>query len=104
DEVFWIRNILWSWYHHAISCAIWRYHNKKKAQEYSKKALEYQFGNHPNKITKLFYLLTHNKLREAEIWSDGIITEPEKTTAKYLVKEFKDKIIGLDFWINNKLL
>ena len=42
DEREWRQEILWFWYHHAISCAIWRYKDKAAARIYAAKALEYQ--------------------------------------------------------------
>ena len=48
DEKEWRQNILWFWYHHAISCAVARYHDKEKVKEYAAKALEYQSEDHPN--------------------------------------------------------
>ena len=87
-ERFWVQEILWFWYHHAISCAIWKYKDKEKAKIYAKKALEYQTEDHPNKITKLFSLLLEDKLEEARIWTDGIKNEPEKSTAAYLLAEW----------------
>ena len=89
DEKYWRLHILWSWYHHAISCAVWRYHDRAKAQAYAKQALAYQPANHTNKITRLLYLLVHDKLTEAEAWQKGITTEPEKTTAIRLMEEYK---------------
>lgn len=89
DEKYWRLHILWSWYHHAISCAVWRYHDQAKAQVFAKQALIYQPENHPNKITRLLYFLVHDKLAEAETWQKGITTEPEKTTAIRLMEEYK---------------
>ena len=91
DEKYWRLNILWSWYHHAISCAIWRYRDKTKAQIYSKQALAYQPANHPNKITRLMYLLVRDKLAEAETWQKSITTEPEKNTSAVTLEEYKTK-------------
>ena len=88
-ERYWISNMLWMWYHHAISCAIWRYKDKDAARRYAKKALELQPENHPNKITRLFYLLLHDKIDEAQDWAKNITTEPEKTTAQQILFEHK---------------
>jgi|GEM_PF-953493 len=83
------REILWFWYHHAISCAIWRYKDKSAAQSYASKALEYQSENHPNKITQLFDFLVNDKFDEAERWASSISEEPEKTTGAGLVDAYK---------------
>jgi len=85
----WIGQILWMWYHHAISCALWRYGDKKAAQEYSARALELQPVGHPNSITRLLYLLIRDDLDGAEQWAETITTEPEKTTATYFVDLYK---------------
>ncbi len=89
NEQEWRHEILWFWYHHAISCAIWRYKDKNAAQTYATKALEYQSEEHPNKITQLFYFLVNDNLDEAERWASAIEEDPEKTTAAELVDEYK---------------
>lgn len=91
DEKYWTANILWFWYHHAITCAIWRYKDKKNALKYSRRALLVQPRNHPNKITKLFYLLIRDKLVEAKKWQKTITLEPEKTTAKHFLEIYTKK-------------
>ena len=89
EESYWRSNILWFWYHHAISCAIWRYSDKERAKKFSQKALSYQPKGHPNKLTRLFYLLLHDDSVAAEKWRKNITTEPEKSSAEWLMKEFK---------------
>lgn len=90
-EAVWQQEILWFWYHHAISCAIWKYRDKQKAQEYAAKALQYQGEGHPNKITQLLDYLVNDKLKDAERWVADINEEPEKTTATDLLREYKEK-------------
>lgn len=85
----WRSEILWFWYHHAISCAIWRYKDKSAAQSYAKKALLWQNTNHPNKITRLFDFLVNDDLQGAAEWAVFINKEPEKSTAKKLIDEYK---------------
>ncbi len=80
--------ILWFWYHHAISSAIWRQKDKEKAKEFAKKALEFQSEDHPNKITNLLYLLVHDQLAKAKDWAGAITKEPEKTTSNELIEEY----------------
>lgn len=89
-EIEWRQEILWFWYHHAISCAIWKYKDRPSAQIYSAKALEYKSNENPNKITGLLDLLVNDKLDEAVSYAEGIIEEPEKTTAAELVQEYRD--------------
>jgi len=86
----WVQiNILWMWYHHAISCALWQYGDKKKALEYSGVALKLQPDNHPNKITRLFYFLIRDDIKSAEEWQKSITEEPEKSTAEYNIRLYK---------------
>lgn len=87
------QKILWLWYHHAISSAIWLYHDKKSARTFAEKAVEYQPANHPNRITRLFYFLTHNNIEEAETWARAITAEPEKSTAREIIKYFKENFL-----------
>ena len=44
EENYCKSNILWFWYHHAISSAIWRYSDKEKAKEFFLKAVELKPG------------------------------------------------------------
>lgn len=88
-EKIWISDILWMWYHHATSCALYRYGNKKEAIKYSTIALDLQTEDHPNKITRLLYFLSRDNLNNAERWFKLITEEPEKTTAKYLIDRYK---------------
>lgn len=90
EEKEWCNEILWFWYHHAISCAIWRHNDKPKAQEYATKAVNLQDTSHPNKITKLLYLLVHDKLEEAQEWEKSIPIDIEKGTAEGLIEDYKE--------------
>jgi hypothetical protein len=85
-----LRDILWFWYHHAIGNAIWGYKDKERAQEFSKKALEYQISDNPNKITRLLYLLVHDKAEEADTFLLTITTEPDKSAAVGVIAQFQD--------------
>ena len=84
-----LRNILWFWYHHAIGFAIWDSRDHAKAKEFSKKALEYQTDDNPNKITRLLYLLVHDKEKEADRWLNTILTDPDKTVSQGIWQEYK---------------
>lgn len=90
NEREWSQEILWFWYHHAISCAIWRYKDKEAAQRYSRKALEIQPLNHPNSITRLLNFLVNDKLEDAKKFAEGIKDEPERSTAVSLMEEYKE--------------
>jgi len=85
----WRNEILWFWYHHAISCAIYRYKDKLTARSCAKKALLWQDSNHPNKITRLFDFLLNDDLVGAEDWAGLINKEPERSTARKLIDGYK---------------
>jgi hypothetical protein len=90
-EQRWIREILWLWYHHAISCALYRYADKNTARVYAKKAVEIQPLSHANKITKLLYLLVHDKYSEAKAYiNESSISDVEMETTRYLIKSYED--------------
>jgi hypothetical protein len=84
------RLILWLWYHHAISYAIWGYKDKKRAQKYSSLALKYQPAKHPNHLTRLLYLLVRNKVSAAEKWIKTIDDNEERATALCLLKFYNE--------------
>lgn len=88
EEKEWRNEILWFWYHHAISCALGRYHDLEKAKYFASEALCHQSEDHPNQITKLFDLLVNDKLQEAEEFSQNIVND--KDTAEYLISAYKD--------------
>lgn len=92
DEHSWAQEILWFWYHHAVSCAVKKYKDKAAAQTFVAKALEIQSADpgHPNKITKMLDLLVNDKISEAEEYIQTISEEPEKSTAESLIREYKD--------------
>lgn len=81
-------NIIWFWYHHAISCAI-RKRDKDKAIESASRALKYQSESNPNKITKLLYFLVTGQYNEAVKWAYGITDKTEKSTALQLISGFE---------------
>lgn len=86
-----VKEILWLWYHHAISCALWRYGDECTACAYATKALFYHQADNPNKITKLLYLLAHRRAQEAkEYVANSVDTEVEKETATYFLSLYAD--------------
>ncbi len=89
EEQVWRQEIIWFWYHHAISCAIAKYGDKEAAQRYAAMALENQPPGHPNKITKLLSLLVNDKIDEAEKYLLLITEEPEKSTGQSLLLGYK---------------
>lgn len=90
EEKEWRGEILWFWYHHAISCAVARYRDQKEAQEFALKALEYQSEDHPNQITKLLKHLVFGELELAEQLAEKIEIDYEKETAKELIEDYKE--------------
>lgn len=81
--------ILWFWYHHAISFAVFQMKDKAKAIICAQKALDLQAKDNPNQITRLLYLLVNDKVNEAEEWAKEIKDEVEKQTAKQLIEQYK---------------
>jgi hypothetical protein len=84
------RLVLWLWYHHAISYAVWGYKDKRRARKYSSRALKYQPENHPNHITRLLYLLVRDRFPEAKRWVKIIKDKQERTTALHLLKFYNE--------------
>lgn len=95
EEKFWVSQILWFWHHHAISAAIWMHKDKLAARKFAQQAMAYQHQimPHPNKITKLLYLLVNDKLDEAEKWGATISQEPERSTALEIISDYKQGLI-----------
>ena len=94
----WYSEILWFWYHHAVSYAIWRVKDRKLSQAYADKALALQVECQPpehgqqNWLTKLLWLLVHDKVTEAKQWmaempadADGV----ERTNGFDLISEYE---------------
>lgn len=69
----WYFEVLWFWYHHATSCTSW-ITNRPLAQAYATKALALQEKCQPegfcqpNRITRLLWLLVHDRVDEAREW------------------------------------
>ncbi len=90
DEKNWRQEILWFWYHHAISCAVARYNDQEAAQGYARKALEMQSVDHPNQITRLLFYLVHDMLPEAEAHVAALAdNHDEKDTAVAVLEHYK---------------
>jgi hypothetical protein len=90
DEREWRNEILWFWYHHATSYAIWKLKDKKRAISFVSKALEYQSEDHPNKITRLLSLLLDGKIEEANKLAEGITEEPEMSTSSKVIGDYEE--------------
>lgn len=87
EEKKWRKEILWFWYHHAISCAVFLHKDKEAAKRYITKALEYKDADHPNKITDILGLLIEDRIVEAEELAEKMDTD--KQTAVELIQEYK---------------
>lgn len=91
SDRMWYSEILWFWYHHAVSCE----RNRVQAQAYATKALELQSDDHPNQITKLLWFLTHDKVSRAKEWAAKIpIDSIEHQTALDTIREYEER----KFW------
>ncbi len=84
-----IQGILWLWYHHATTVAIWRDKDLSKARSLCKKAIDNLYPEHPNKITPMIHLLLHGKIEEARRWKEEEVEEVEKEYALYLLEEYE---------------
>ncbi|MEK7511243.1 MAG: hypothetical protein AAB582_03335 [Patescibacteria group bacterium] len=89
EERVWCREILWFWHHHAISCAVWK-QNLEAGRFHAESALAYQEADHPNKITRLLFLLLNGSLGEAKQCADNIQDEVEGPTAQALVEWYEN--------------
>lgn len=91
DEKWQVEQVIWFWYHHATSCAIYRHNNRKKALNFVQKALQYQtrIPDHENKVTLLLHLLLKGKLSEAKALVPTMHKD-EIETGRELVEEWKE--------------
>jgi hypothetical protein len=87
DEKEWRNEILWFWYHHAISCANWK-QEKEKMKEFSAKALQYQ--DNPNILTRTMFLLAHDRMDEAEEWVQSKEGDDDHENAVTMINEYKE--------------
>ncbi len=88
EEKEWRCEILWFWYHHAISVALWK-DDTEKAKAFSVKASEYQ-GDNPNILTRTMYLLLHGKVDEAEEWLKQHESDSDYETGMEILKNYKN--------------
>jgi len=87
EEIEWRNEILWFWYHHAVSIAGWK-KDKEKQRNFSEKALQYQ-GDNPNMLTRIMYLLVHDRIAEAEAWMISKAGDADQETALEMLKNYK---------------
>jgi hypothetical protein len=92
EELEWVDEILWLWYHHATSVAVVKHRDKEAAKNFVRRALEYQahWPHHPNKITWLLHLMLHDRIEEAREWVKGIPKDHgDKQTAEEVLQEWE---------------
>ena len=84
-----VKSILWLWYHHATTIAVWQKNDIQLAIHYCDLALSYLYPEHPNKITPMLYMLLHNRLRHAQRWAEDQVGDNERAYAEHLIAEYK---------------
>lgn len=89
EERRWRREILWFWFHHAVSCAIWIKKDREAARYYASEAVLCQGKDHPNQITRLLFLLVHERYDEAVSWASAITDNVERETATATLLEYQ---------------
>jgi hypothetical protein len=99
SERSWYFEVLWFWYHHAVSCTSW-VTDRSLAQAYATKALALQeecqpesFGQ-PNRITRLLWLLVHDKVDQAREWianKPAGADEVEHKNGLELIEEYEQR-------------
>ena len=87
----WRMETLWFWHHHAISYSLWQRDNKAMAYIYASQALQYQTTDHPNKITRLLWLLIQDKLDEAKQWAAHIPPHLDRDLAFELICDYEQE-------------
>jgi hypothetical protein len=97
EEVEWRSEILWFWYHHAISVAI-NHNSKEYARYFANKALEVRSENHPNKITDILHALVYDNPNDAKLILEKMKLEnnPDIEVAKWCIESYEDGT----FWPN----
>lgn len=88
EEKEWRNEILWFWYHHAISVSDWK-RDKEKMQLFSSKALGFLQDN-PNILTRTMYLLSHDMIEEAEQWVESKKGDDDEETAREMIANYKN--------------
>ncbi len=91
DDRVWLNEIIWFWYHHAISYAI-RINNRVLAQAYAEKALLFQDYHQPtNRITKLLWFLTRDRVGDAAEWIEIDPEHSDYQTGIDLLDEYRSR-------------
>ncbi len=94
EEKLWFTEVLWFWYHHAISNEVLR----SRARKYADKALSLMDDGHSNRITRLLWYLTRDDVGGAKDW---LCTEPKRwdeveiKNGRLLVEDYERRA----FWV-----
>lgn len=86
DEVEWRNQIIWFWYHHAISVAGWK-RDKDKQRYFSEKAMEYEDPS--NMLTRTMFYLVHDRVEDAEEWVRSKEGDADFDTAQEMLENYK---------------
>jgi len=81
--LMWKREILWFWYHHAISVAI-NHGNLELAREFANQAVKLQGRNPCNQITRLLWHLVHGRIKQARRWFQTGVKADQETAKEIL--------------------
>jgi hypothetical protein len=84
-----VKNILWLWFQHATTIAIWKERNLDLARELCTKAISYLYPSHPNKITYMIDMLLRDDVVGARRWLVSEVNDVEKEYGEYLLKEYE---------------
>jgi hypothetical protein len=89
-DCMWRNEILWFWHHHAISCE----RSRSRAQAYADKALALQSDDHPNRITRLLWLLAYDRVDDAKQWMADAPSDAdpvEHQTGLDVIREYEQR-------------
>ncbi len=86
EEIEWREEILWFWYHHAMSCANWK-QDAEKRKEFADMAMKYEKPY--NILTRLMYFLAHGKVKEAEEWIESKSGDADQETGTEFIESYK---------------
>lgn len=89
DEQKMVKDILWLWFHHAATIALWQQHDLLLARTYCDTALLYLYPEHPNRITPMLGMLLHGDIDGAKKWAREEVGEIEREYADYLLAEYE---------------
>ncbi len=90
-----IKSILWLWYHHATTVAIWQRKDIKQARIFCKHACEYLYSDHPNTITPMISMLLEHNIQSAKEWYETKVAEVEKPYARHLLDEYAKGVFNI---------